>query len=116
MVEDFVPNGCLWKLAPKDQPSWLKFMISDESIRLLWDGLALKLEHLAAPRRLPHGFLEATLRQFGDEGFDLFEDVFTCVTASTARAGKHTIVLSISRTFNRYATNAAKNALGIGTH
>lgn len=91
-------------------------MISDEPIRLLWNGLALELEHLAAPRRLPHGFLEATLRQFGDEGFDLFEDVFTCVTAPTARAGKHTIVLAISGAFNRYATSAAKNALGICTH
>jgi hypothetical protein len=59
-------------------------MISDEPIRLLWDGLALELEHLAAPHRLPHGFLEATLRQFGDEDFDLVEDVFTCVTAPAA--------------------------------
>jgi hypothetical protein len=91
-------------------------MISDESIRLLWDGLALELEHLAAPRRLPHGFLEATLRQFGEEGFDLFEDVFICVTAPTARAGKHTIALSISGAFNRYAAIAAKDALGIVSH
>lgn len=91
-------------------------MTSDKPIRLLWDGLALELEHLAAPRRLPHGFLETALRQFGDEGFDLFEDVFTCVTSPATGAGKHTIVLSISRSFNRYATIAAKNALGISTH
>ena len=94
----------------------LEFMISDEPIRLLWDGLALELDRLATPHCLPHGFLEATLRQFGDEGFDLFEDVFTCVTSPTVGAGKHTIALSISGTFYRYATSAAKDALDISTH
>ena len=91
-------------------------MISNEPIRFLWDGLALELEHLAAPRRLPHGFLEATLRQFGDEGFDLFEDVFSCVTAPATGTGKHVLALSISRTFYRYATCAAKDALSIRCH
>lgn len=91
-------------------------MISDEPIRLLWDGLTLELEHLAAPSRLPHGFLEATLRDFSNEGFDLFDDVFACVGLPAGRAGKHVIAISISRAFNRYATIAAKNALGISSH
>jgi hypothetical protein len=91
-------------------------MISNEPIRLLWDGLAFELEHLAAPRRLPHGILEATLCQFRDEGFDLFEDVFACVTAPAFGAGKHVMILSISRTFNRYATRATKDALGVRSH
>lgn len=91
-------------------------MISNEPIRLLWDGLALELEVLASPRRLPHGFLETTLCQFRDEGFDLFEDVFACVAAPAAGTGKEVIVLSISRTFYRYATCAAKDALGIRCH
>jgi hypothetical protein len=91
-------------------------MISDELIRFLWDGFALKLEELAAPRRLPHGFAEATLSHFCDEGFDLFEDVFACVTAPTGGAGKHVLVLSISETFERYATSAAKDCLGMITH
>ena len=91
-------------------------MISDEPIRLLWGGLALELQDVAAPRRVPHGFLEATLREFGDEGFDLFEDVFTCVTAPATGTGKHVITLSITRTFYRYAARAAKDRCGIITH
>lgn len=91
-------------------------MVSYEPISALLNGLALELDEVAAPRGLPHGFLEATLRQFGNEGFDLFEDVFTCITAPTSGAGKHIIVLTISRAFNRYATIAAKNALGISNH
>jgi hypothetical protein len=91
-------------------------MISNEPIAALLDGLALELEELAAPRSLPHGFLEATLRQFGDEGFDLFEDVFSCVTAPALGTGKHVIVLSVSGAFYRYAARAAKDALGIVCH
>lgn len=103
---------------PNEGPAngYLDIMISDEPISLLLDGLALELKHLAAPRRLPHGFLEATLSQFSDEGFDLFEDVFTCVTNPTGRAGKHVIVLSVSWAFNRYAARAAKDALSIVSH
>lgn len=103
-------------LAPEGQQTELKLVISDEPIRLLWDGLALELEKLASPCSLPHGFLQATLCQFRDEGFDLFEDVFTCVTAPAGGAGEHVITLSISGTFKRYATSAAKNALGLNTH
>ena len=91
-------------------------MISNEPMRLLWDGLGVQLNDAVAPHSFPQGFLEATLRQFRDEGFDLFEDVFTCVTAPAARAGKHTIAVSIGGAFNRYATIAAKNALGISSH
>lgn len=91
-------------------------MISNEPISALLDGLALELDELAAPSRLSHGFLEATLRQFGDEGLDLFEDVFTCVTAPALGTGKHVISLSISRTFYRYATRATKDALDIVCH
>lgn len=94
----------------------LNLMICNEAIRLLWDRLSLELHELAAPRGLPHGFLEATLCQFREEGFDLFEDVFSCVTLPADRAGKHVIALSISGTFNRYATRAAKDALGIVCH
>jgi len=91
-------------------------MISNEPIVALLDGLALELDKLAAPRGLPHGFMEATLRQFGDEGFDLFEDVFTCVTAPASGTGEHVLVLSVSGAFQRYATSAAKNALGVVCH
>ncbi|RBI68409.1 hypothetical protein DQW77_16605 [Roseovarius sp. TE539] len=91
-------------------------MVSYEPISALLNRLALELDEVATPRCLPHGFLETTLCQFGNEGFDLFEDVFTCVTAPTSGTGKHTIVLSISGTFNRYATVAAKNALGVTAH
>lgn len=91
-------------------------MISNEPIVALLDGLTLKLEELAAPRSLPHGFLEATLCQFCNEGFDLFEDVFTCVTAPAFGTGKHILVLSISGAFHRYATCAAKDALCVVSH
>ncbi|MEI4197860.1 hypothetical protein [Roseovarius sp. E0-M6] len=91
-------------------------MISYEPVSALLSGLALELDELASPRRLPHGFIEATLRNFSDEGFDLFEDVFTCITTPAFGTDKHTIVLSISGTFNRYATRAAKDALGVSTH
>lgn len=91
-------------------------MICDEPIRLLWDRLASELDELAAPRSLPHGFLEMTLCKFYDEGFCLSEDVFTCVANPAGRTGKNVLVLSVSRSFKRYATRAAKDALGVSSH
>lgn len=93
-----------------------KLVVGDEPMRLLWNRLALHLDELAAPQRLPHGFLEATCRQFCDEGFDLSEDVFTCVAKPTGRAGKDVLALTITGAFNRYATRAAKDALGVVSH
>jgi len=91
-------------------------MISNEPILALWNGLALELENLASPRGLPHGFLETTLCKFSDEGFDLGEDVFSCVTAPAIGTSEQVLRLSISRTFHRYATSAAKDFLGVIIH
>ncbi len=91
-------------------------MISYKPMSLLWDGLALELHELAAPRSLPHGFLEATLCEFCDESRGGIEDVFVCVTAPALGAGKHVIGFRISRAFNRYAARAAKDVLGIVSH
>jgi hypothetical protein len=91
-------------------------MISYEPMGLIWDSLALELHELAAPRSLPHGFLEATLRKFCDESLGGVEDVFVCVTAPTLGTGNHVIGFRISGTFNRYATRAAKDALGVSSH
>lgn len=87
-------------------------MISNEPIRSLWDGLALELEHLAAPHCLPHGFLEATLCQFGDEGFDFFEDVFTCVASPAGRAGKEVLGLSYQWDLQEVRDKSRKGCFG----
>jgi hypothetical protein len=91
-------------------------MISNELISSLWNGLTLELDHLAAPRCLPHGFLEATLCRFNEERLGLGEDVFPCIANPAGRAGKEVLSLSISGAFKGYATRAAKDALGIVSH
>lgn len=91
-------------------------MISNKPMSLLWDGLALELHYLATPRSLPHGFLESKLREFCDVSRGGIDDVFECVTSPALRAGKHVIRFRISGAFNRYATSAAKDALGVNAH
>lgn len=91
-------------------------MVSDEPISALWDSLSLKLDELAAPRRLPCGFLEATRRQFLDKFASTSQDIFECVTVPALGTGKHVLSIRISSSFHRYATRAAKDALGIVCH
>jgi len=91
-------------------------VISDEPMSLLWDRFRGKLNALAAPERLPHGFLHTVLRSFCEEGFDLGEDVFTCVASPAGGADKEVLSLTISRAFEGYATRAAKDALGVSSH
>ncbi|SPH19742.1 hypothetical protein ASD8599_00477 [Ascidiaceihabitans donghaensis] len=91
-------------------------MVSDEPMNLLWDGLRRELDALASPERLPHRFLHTVLCGFCEEGFDLSEDVFTCVANPANRAGKEVLILTVSGTFKRYATRAAKDALGVVSH
>lgn len=91
-------------------------MISNEPMSFLLDRLTLDLNELASPQSLPHGFLDATLCKFCDEGSDLCEDVFTCVTSPTGRAGESVLRISISGASKRYAACAAKDVLGVDSH
>ena len=91
-------------------------VVGNEPMRFLWDRLAVHFDELAAPQRLPHGFLEATLCQFCDEGFDLSEDVFTCVAIPAIGTREEVLSLAISGAFERYATIAAKDVLCIVSH
>lgn len=95
-------------------PSQLQ--IDNEGMVAMWDGLALKLEHLAAPRHLPHGFLEITAARFHDEGLSGCHDVFEAVCTPTDGTGKGVLGLRVSRAFDLYLTCAAKDALDIVCH
>ena len=93
-----------------------KLKIADEGMIALWDGLALELEHLAAPRGLPHGFLQMACSRFLSEGVDGCHDIFECVAVPARGAEKSVLRLRISRAFDLYLTRAAKDALGIVCH
>lgn len=102
---------------PSEGPaSRISDIISAEPIYFLWDRLSLELEHLAAPRRPPHVFLEATLCRFSGEIFNLGDDVFTCVANPAGRAGKEVLGLSTSGALKGYATRAAKDGFIVISH
>jgi hypothetical protein len=90
--------------------------VCNEGVISLLDGLARELEELAAPRCLPHGFLQVAISHFQDEGFDGCHDAFEAVTAPTGRAGEDVLGLRVSRALHFYVTRAAKDALGIVSH
>lgn len=90
--------------------------IDNEGMVALWDGLRIELEHLVAPKRLPHLFLEMTARRFLGERTCGSDDVFVFTTAPASGAGKHVLRVGVSRSFHRFATCAAKDAVSVKCH
>ena len=90
--------------------------IDNKAMLALFDRLACDLQMFAAPQRLPQGFVEIAAGRFFDEGLDGCHDVFEFVMVPTGRTGKHCVGIRISRTFNRYVTRAAKDALDVALH
>lgn len=82
----------------------------------LWEGLRRHLDDLAAPERLPDGFLEAAASHFLNEGFDGCSDILEVVAAPTLGAGNHVIVLRVGRAFYSYAARAAQDRVRTARH